>query len=163
MVTTITIQFKKSKSLCTCRSLGKNTACYSTWQHVWNCTNHLRRHWGHVMLKRSGSIVDRTNNAGKNYSDFRATKIMGTNKFLCCMILFWAFAENKHWPIMVSLYMMLLSDVKQNSTWVVSVLPTANTTIINFTTTSPHHHNITTATDTPTQPITSSMQPIHLM
>lgn len=35
---------------------------------------------------------------------------------------------------MVSLYIMLLSDVKQNSKWVVSGLPTVDTTIINFTT-----------------------------
>lgn len=55
---------------------------------------------------------------------------------------------------MVSLY-MLLSDVKQNSKWVVSGLPTVDTTIINFTTTSPHHYNMTTTADTPTQSITS--------
>lgn len=63
---------------------------------------------------------------------------------------------------MVSLY-MLLSDVKQNSKSAVSGLPTADTTIIIFTTTSPHHYNITTAADTPTQSITSSLQPIHLV
>lgn len=64
---------------------------------------------------------------------------------------------------MVSLY-MLLSDVKQNSKWVVSELPTVDTAIINFTTTSPHHCSITAAADTPTpgsEP--RSLQPIHLV
>lgn len=63
---------------------------------------------------------------------------------------------------MVSLY-MLLSDVKQNSKSVVSGLPTVDTTIIIFTTTSPHHYNIATAADTPTQATTSRLQPIHLV
>lgn len=75
---------------------------------------------------------------------------------------FEAFAERKDWPIMVSLY-MLLSDVKQNSKSVVSGLPTVDTTIIIFTTTSPHHYNIATAADTPTQATTSRLQPIHLV
>lgn len=75
---------------------------------------------------------------------------------------FSAFAEHNEWSIMARLY-MLLSDVKQNSKWVVSGLPTVDTTIINFTTTSPHHYNITTAADAPTQPVTSTLQPIHLV
>lgn len=51
---------------------------------------------------------------------------------------------------MVSLYMPL-SDVKQKSKSVVSGLPTADTTIIIFTTTSPHHCSVAAAADTPTR------------
>ena len=68
---------------------------------------------------------------------------------------FWAFTEDNQRAIMVSLY-MLLSDVKQNSKWLESGLPTLGTTIINLTTTSPHQCSITAAADTPTQSITSS-------
>lgn len=56
-------------------------------------------------------------------------------------------------PIMVSLYMPL-SDVKQNSKSVVSGLPTADTTVIIFTTTSPHHCRVAAAADTPTRATT---------
>lgn len=51
---------------------------------------------------------------------------------------------------MVSLYMPL-SDVKQNSKSVVSGLPTVDTTVIIFTTTSPHHCSVAAAADTPTR------------
>lgn len=51
---------------------------------------------------------------------------------------------------MVSLYMPL-SDVKQNSKSVVSALPTVDTTVIIFTTASPHHCSVAAAADTPTR------------
>lgn len=60
------------------------------------------------------------------------------------------FAGHKDGPIMVSLYMPL-SDVKQKSKSEVSGLPTADTTIIIFTTTSPHHCSVAAAADTPTR------------
>lgn len=61
-----------------------------------------------------------------------------------------AFAGHKDGPIMVSLYMPL-SDVKQNSKSVVSGLPTVDTTVIIFTTASPHHCSVAAAADTPTR------------
>lgn len=61
-----------------------------------------------------------------------------------------AFAGHKDGPIMVSLYMPL-SDVKQNSKSVVSALPTVDTTVIIFTTASPHHCSVAAAADTPTR------------
>lgn len=54
---------------------------------------------------------------------------------------------------MVSLYMPL-SDVKQNSKSVVSGLPTVDTTVIIFTTASPHHCSVAAAADTPTRATT---------
>lgn len=80
-----------------------------------------------------------------------------------------AFAGHKDGPIMVSLYMPL-SDVKQNSKSVVSALPTVDTTVIIFTTASPHHCSVAAAADTPTRgynlPVlsqfTSCKQRLHL-
>lgn len=113
----------------------------------------------------SGVLKRTAEQAGKTQSDrkhnccwFPATKRKtGKLTFLGLFHLFFffplppqAFAGHKDGAIMVSLYMPL-SDVKQNSKSVVSALPTVDTTVIIFTTASPHHCSVAAAADTPTR------------